>query len=298
MMSATHLLWIQMFSYIVLFFFLFIAIYFAMHFLPRATPRWRKLQWIHLYQTPKHPNRLMQLFWIQPAKLKVREQQLRAAGIQVNAVWYEIGRRAVLAILTTLLTTIYIIDKSFMAWNANQMTILSICVLTGVIIVISDRVFLEMIKKYRNEMIIKEIYDISNQLLYYSGTRMNLHHKLTRCLPYTRMIRRQMEVLLNEWYHDPEIALDQFKHKLGSDEVYSFTETLRSLRLNESDSFYHLLRERIQDYKGKIELTKESKKETVSYVLFVIAGLPILNTFRVFIYPWVMESQKLFQTLN
>ncbi|MNG35727.1 hypothetical protein D3C84_1225380 [compost metagenome] len=59
-----------------------------------------------------------------------------------------------------------------------------------------------------------------------------------------------------------------------------------------------LLRQRIQDYKEKLEMAKESRKETTSYFLFVIAGIPILYTFQVFIYPWVREGQLLFQSLG
>jgi hypothetical protein len=33
-------------------------------------------------------------------------------------------------------------------------------------------------------------------------------------------------------------------------------------------------------------------------VLFVLAGLPIMNTFRVFMYPWIVEGQQLFNAIN
>lgn len=75
-------------------------------------------------------------------------------------------------------------------------------------------------------------------------------------------------------------------------------ETLDALRLHESPEYYELLRVRIADYKEKIELAKESRKESTSYFLFVIAGIPILYTFQIFIYPWVREGQKLFQSLS
>ncbi len=127
---------------------------------------------------------------------------------------------------------------------------------------------------------------------------MNLHSKLLRCLPYTKTIRGELDLLTREWYESAEKAMKQFKNRLGTEEGISFAETLDSLRLNESEHFYDLLRQRIQDYKDKIDLTKESKKESHSYLLFILAGIPILNTFRVFVYPWVQEGQRLFESLN
>lgn len=107
-----------------------------------------------------------------------------------------------------------------------------------------------------------------------------------------------MQWLLNEWYEDAGEALNRFKHRIGTDEGYSFAETLDALRLHDSEPYYDLLRQRIRDYKEKMELHRESRKETTSYVLFVMAGVPILNTFRVFLYPWVAEGRRLFEMLN
>jgi hypothetical protein len=170
--------------------------------------------------------------------------------------------------------------------------------LVGFILVCFDRKFLEQLKQQRSHRIIKEVYALSNQLLYYTGSKMNLHTKLMRCIPHTKTVRSAFQQMLNEWYQDAEQAIRRFKLRLGTDEAHSFAETINSLRLNDHDGYYELLRQRIQDYKEKIELAKESRKETVSYLLFVLAGLPILNTFRVFMYPWVMEGQKLFHSIN
>lgn len=105
-------------------------------------------------------------------------------------------------------------------------------------------------------------------------------------------------MLLQEWYEDPEEALYRFRIRVGTDEAYSFAETLSALRQGESESFYDLLRQRIADYKDSLELYKEGRRESYSYVLFVLAGIPIMNTFRVFIHPWVEEGRKLFDTLQ
>src|SRR5690606_35672412 len=138
------------------------------------------------------------------------------------------------------------------------------------------------LSRKRSQQIMKEIYLISNQLLYYNGSRLSLHHKLSQCLPFTRVIRSEVQLLLNEWYSGAEQAIRSFKQRLSTDEAYSFAETINSIRLFENDDYYLLLRQRIQDYKEKLELAKDSRKETTSYVLFVIAGIPILNTFRIF----------------
>ena len=144
----------------------------------------------------------------------------------------------------------------------------------------------------------KEIFIVSNQLLYLAGSSLHIHTKLMRCLPFTRTMRGDFQMLLGEWYHDAEGALRRFKLRLGTEEGLSFVETIDSLRLHESEHYYELLRERINDYKEKLELLKDSRKESTSYVLFVLAGIPILYTFQIFIYPWVREGQKLFSSLN
>jgi hypothetical protein len=161
-----------------------------------------------------------------------------------------------------------------------------------------DRRLLAGWKERRSQGIVKEIYVVSNQLLYYSGSQMNLHAKLVNCVSQTRTLRTSFQLLLNEWYQDAEEAIRNFKQRLGSDEAYSFGETLNALRLHEHDDYYLLLQQRIADYKEKIELNRESRKEAVSYLLFVLAGLPILNTFRVFMYPWIVEGQQLFNSIN
>ncbi|MFC4601921.1 hypothetical protein [Cohnella hongkongensis] len=161
-----------------------------------------------------------------------------------------------------------------------------------------DRSALQSIRRHRTDRIRREIVAVISQLLYYTGSRMHLHGKLMKCLSLTRHIRQEMALLLNEWYHDADAALRRFKERLGTDEAYGFAESLRSLRLNESDEIYALMREIVRDYKAQIELSRQSRKETTSYLLFVLAGIPILYTFQVFLHPWVQEAAKLFDALN
>ncbi|WP_276357793.1 hypothetical protein [Cohnella caldifontis] len=161
-----------------------------------------------------------------------------------------------------------------------------------------DGMMLNALRRYRTDRIRREIMTVARQLLYYSGSRLHLHGKLLRMLPLTRIIRPELGLLLNEWYHDPDRALRRFRERLGTEEAGSFAESLRSLRLHESGEVYDLLRAMVQEYKARIELAREGRKETASYLLFVLAGVPILYTFQVFLYPWVQEAANLFDALN
>ena len=94
------------------------------------------------------------------------------------------------------------------------------------------------------------------------------------------------------------LRIQNFKQRLGTDDAISFVETINALRQDQNEEFYTLLRERIEEYKEKIEIARDSRKETTSYILFVLSAVPILYTFQVFIYPWVSEVQHLLSSLN
>ena len=297
--QTAQLMWIQVVSYAVLFVFCFVAIYPLLGMLPRRKPRFRRLRYGRTAEKRPRPPWLLALFLLRnEAKLGEREQILRAAGISADALNYELGRRAVMLLLAAIGALACFGFRHPALVLYVQPVYPLVMSLVGMACAFWDRAILEAVKNYRRERIVREIYALSNQLLYYSGSKMNLHGKLSRCLPYTRAIRRDFQFMLNEWYQDADRALRRFKERLGTDEVYSFVETIQSLRLNETEAYYDLLRARVRDYKDKIDLARESRKETVSYVLYVIAGLPIMNTFRVFIYPWVNEGRKLFDALQ
>jgi len=162
----------------------------------------------------------------------------------------------------------------------------------------ADHVLLQLIASRRKQRITEEIYIICRQLLYYKDSRMNLHSKLMRCQPFIRVLNGAFRRLLNGWYESPELALKAFKEELSTAEAYSFAESLNTMRLGENERYYKLLEERAMDYKDKLEIAKDSLKETRSYVLFLLAGIPILNTFWVFLYPWVKEGEQLFYHLH
>ncbi|CAM4182196.1 hypothetical protein L1N85_11200 [Paenibacillus alkaliterrae] len=273
------------------------AIYAILQLLPRRTTRWKHLALLG-WRTRQAPEQWLRLFRVErhgPSFLE-RELLLASCGITADAAWYVIARRLLIAAI--MLSVIFMV---LLYERLNALLPISFIgpgLLLAMFIVYIDLVWLRSISKMRALQITKEIFVVSNQLLYLSDSSLHIHAKLLRCLPFTRAMRDDLERLLAEWYHDAGAALQRFKLRLGTDEALSFVETLDALRMHESLQYYDLLRARIGDYKEKIELAKESRKESASYFLFVIAGIPILYTFQVFIYPWVREGQKLFQSLN
>lgn len=292
--------WLDKVCFAALFVMVFIGIYYSLLVWPRRRGRWPILTWNQWMKRKQYPAPWLRVLGIRTdaPSYEHKKQLLARSGFQIDPTGYEIIRRLLLSLASMGL------GLGLVAWRlpvlTNWIQPMYIVLICSILLVLlgADHVMLESIGKRRAQLIMKEIYVLSNQLLYYNGSRQSLHHKLSRCIPFTQIIRSELQLLLNEWYAGAEQSIRRFKERLGTDEAYTFAETINSIRLYENDSYYELLRQRIQDYKEKLELAKDSRKETTSYVLFVIAGLPILNTFRIFIYPWVMEGQKLFQTLQ
>ncbi|WP_424768838.1 hypothetical protein [Paenibacillus sp. sgz302251] len=273
------------------------AIYALLQLLPRRPARWRHLA-IVSWRTRQAPDRWLRLLAIsrQSPVFLERELLLAGCGVTADAAWYVVARRVLLMFVTAAViaaAAFYNQLKIFI-----PLTYAGPGLLVMLLLLYFDLVWLRSIHRFRALQITKEIFVVSNQLLYLSESSLHIHAKLFRCAPFTRVLRADLERLLAEWYHDAGGALQRFKRRIGTDEGLSFVETLDALRLHESEQYYQLLRVRIDDYKEKIELAKESRKESTSYILFVIAGIPILYTFQVFIYPWVREGQKLFQSLS
>ncbi|OXM13776.1 hypothetical protein [Paenibacillus herberti] len=267
--------------------------------LARTRPRWLHLQ-VPEWRKAKLSDRYLKLLGLSRSStvLMERERLFAGCGWTLDAGYYVTARRMWLiavplaALLTSAANALGLFNGTLIPTSA---WILLIGV-TGLLMV--DKAMLEAMRRARTARVIREIHTISTQLLYLQGSSLHVHAKLMRCVPYTRTIRRELQHLLGEWYHDAGEAIRGFKERVGSEEAMSFAETIDSLRLHEDEAYYELLRERIRDYKEKLEILKESRKESSSYVLFVLAGIPILYTFQVFIYPWVRESQKLFDSLN
>lgn len=219
-------------------------------------------------------------------------------GIEYSIVAYMVWRQFVLW-TGYISTVLFLLCIQFVPlhWSTNRLIIF----FSLVVIIVAlhwDQYWLRTYRRLRSNAITKEIYAISGQLLYFADSKLHIHTKLRKCLPYSRLLRKDMEILLADWYHDPIIALQRFKLAIGTEEGISFVDTIDALRQHNNENFYTLLTTRLLDYKDTIELAKEGRKETASYALFVIAGIPILYTFQVFIYPWVQEVNKLLSLMN
>ncbi|PWV95587.1 hypothetical protein DFQ01_12658 [Paenibacillus cellulosilyticus] len=276
---------------------LFIALYMLLQMLPK-----RKQRWLHLsslnWRTTTVSDRLLtrlRLSRSHPSFME-REALISGCGVEGDPALYIVLRRIALSVICPAAAVI------IMYWRTRAGSWPSVFVVGGIIIasimLYFDLPWLRSIHRMRSHRITKDVFQISNQLLYFAGSNLHLHTKLSRCVPFATVVQNDLQRLLAEWYHDAEEALRRFKQRLGTDDGASFVETLDSLRLHDNEEFYKLLRQRIQDYKEKLELAKESRKETTSYVLFTVAGLPIMYMFEVFLYPWVREGQQLFQSLN
>ncbi|MWC30679.1 hypothetical protein [Paenibacillus sp. MMS18-CY102] len=276
---------------------LFWTVYSLLHLVPDRPPRWAHLTGLRWASAPMPERwlRRLRLSRTHPVFIE-REALLGGCGFSGDASIYVACRRIALFATPALLA----VQSVGWLWATGHWPPIALFGGAAALFFICwfDLIWLRSIHRVRAQRITKEVYVISNQLLYFAGANLHLHTKLSRCVPFAKVLQGELQRLLAEWYHDAEEALRRFKQRLGTDDGASFVETLDSLRLHESDEFYSLLRQRIQDYKEKLELAKESRKETTSYVLFVIAGIPILYTFQVFIYPWVREGQKLFESLG
>ncbi|GMK42146.1 hypothetical protein PCCS19_52050 [Paenibacillus sp. CCS19] len=276
---------------------LFFGLYMLLRLLPKRKQRWQHLSSLNWRTTTVSDRWLRKLRLARnQASFMEREALLSGCGVEGDPALYIALRRIVLTVVVPAAAVV------IAYWRIRVGSWPSIFILGGVAIAVLllyfDLPWLRSVHRMRSHRITKDVFQISNQLLYFAGSNLHLHTKLSRCVPFASVVQGDLQRLLAEWYHDAEEALRRFKQRLGTDDGASFVETLDSLRLHDSEEFYKLLRQRIQDYKEKLELAKESRKETTSYVLFTVAGLPIMYMFEVFLYPWVREGQQLFQSLN
>ncbi|WNR45215.1 hypothetical protein [Paenibacillus roseipurpureus] len=297
-MINTQLLMLQYGSRVLLFIFFIIMMYHGLQLWPRPRRRWRSFHVKRALKELQIPSWLFKALGMSGKAVEAKRQLLEGCGIGLNPNLYEGARRLLLGLAFVVGGLGYLaFEYPWAALHIQAVYLLLGAVIVGIFLIWDGKV-LAQLKEKRGQRIVKDIYGISRQLLYYNDSKLNLHEKLALCVGQTTSIRSHVQLLLNEWYQGAEEAISHFKRRLGTEEAHSFGETLNALRLNEHGGYYELLRQRIQDYKEKLELIRDSKKETVSYVLFVLAGLPILNTFRVFMYPWIAEGQRLFNTIN
>ncbi|MEW9701247.1 hypothetical protein [Paenibacillus sp. SI8] len=296
--ESKQLFILQIASNVLLFVLMMTALYHILLRVPVRAKRWRSLHVKRVLQQAQFPPWLTKLLGMNSKSVEEKQQLLYGCGIRIDGAVYEGSRRLFIAgVFAAELGGYLSFRFTLFILHVHPIYIMTVagCCL---VFLLFDKKMLHLLKEQRAHRIVKEIYVVSHHLLYYNDSHMNLHGKLSLCAHQTRSIRPLFQEMLNEWYQDAEAAIHRFKIRLGTDEAYSFSETLNALRLNEHGSYYELLKQRIQDYKEKMELVRDSRKETVSYVLFVLAGLPILNTFRVFMYPWIAEGQRLFEMIN
>ncbi|MFD0715956.1 hypothetical protein [Paenibacillus sp. GCM10027626] len=290
---AQLLMWAALFSQYIIG---FIVILFLLRALMERRPRFAHLLAAR-WRGRQCPERWLRFAFVrrESAAFQKRERLLAGCGMTWDAAWYVVLRRAAMLLIPIAASGAYAA-----ACAASGFPLVPVLLLLVVLLIalLWDQIILNAYRKARAERMTKEIYIVSNQLLYLAGSSLHIHAKLLRCLPFTKAMRADLQMLLGEWYHDAEEALRRFKLKIGTEEGLSFAETINALRLHDSEQYYDLLRERIKDYKEKLELAKESRQESTSYILFVLAGIPILYTFQIFIYPWVREGQKLFESLH
>lgn len=298
-------LWMDSFVYFSSWMLQFVIIALALFIILRFAVPKRKNRWTHLslliWKKHEAPKKLLKLLRISrdQQSFSERELLLKGCGFSADAAWYFVGKRIAVVMAALTIAAMLVMLKLHIAMPASMPPSIILAVAAAALLLFMfDQSWLRSIRKVRTLQITKEIYIVSNQLLYLSDSQLHIHVKLTRTVSFTKIIRADLEQMLADWYHHPRLALQRLKERLGTEEGMSFIETIDALRQHESSHYYELLKQRISDYKDKLELAKESKKESTSYVLFVLAGIPILYTFQVFIYPWVREGQKLFMSLQ
>ncbi len=220
-----------------------------------------------------------------------------ACGIRSDVVMYEACKR-----LVCFLCCLILLYGGMMWLNKTDVSpiliALSLVSLAVFVLFSLDKTLLRILREHRRARIVQDVQVISSQLLYYKDSKLNLHVQLLKVFAVAGYIRKEMQLLVNEWYEGSHEALQRFRTRLSTDEADDFAETLSVLHLHDREDYYELLQERIRTYKEKLVLIRDGRKEAASYMLFLLAGIPILYTFIIFIYPWVAEARYLFGTLG
>lgn len=287
---------IHILSYIVQAVLLFTLVFYVFKSLSsRSTINvWQQLD--RLKRLPQPPVLLCKLFLINPSNLNEKHRYMFSqTGFNFSYLYYLLYYRLIFIItLLSVVATFFMLSHMHMKygiWILGLMLVLLIALAC-------ESMWLKLWIAIRKKHIIYDLYQLSYHLLYFTDSHMNIYGKLQRCIPYTSAIKKDLHLLLLSWTQNSDDALQQFKNRLGCREAISFVDTIQALKQHQDETFYALLRERIEEYKEQLNIANDSKKETSSYILFVLAGIPILYTFQVFIYPWVKEVQKLLLNMN
>ena len=209
----------------------FMMFYQFLHFLPRKPRRWRKLQ----FSTKSKRGPLIHfiariLFAVMTEDAyKERKQLLLRSGIRIDPFQYEVGKKMLLFLILGGFVLQFIFFNKLNEWGLYPILTLTFSA-AFLIIILFEKVMLEALEKQRTHHIVHEIYSLSHQLLYYEGSKMNLHEKLSQCLPHTHTIRQEWQLMLNDWYQDAGKAIQHFKNRTGTEEAFSFAETINAIR--------------------------------------------------------------------
>ncbi|MEY4479633.1 MAG: hypothetical protein RLZZ267_311 [Bacillota bacterium] len=157
---------------------------------------------------------------------------------------------------------------------------------------------LKLFEKRRQARQVNELIIMIRQLLYFRDIPINLHAKLRKCVPVVRVIRSDLMKLCTEWYEDPEKAIQLFRYRVNNQHAEGVCDTLISIFQYEHEDYYTHLESRMNQLKQVQKQNKETRKESRSYVLFILSGLPLIHSFQIFIYPWLIEGNQLFDQLN
>lgn len=153
-------------------------------------------------------------------------------------------------------------------------------------------------RKSREKRQLIDLICCMRQLLYLRDLPLNLHSKLQKCVPVTTAIRVPLVHLIHEWYVDPLQAISKFRSTLRHDQADGFCDTLRAMFEVGEAPFYGHLQSRMDDLKLLLRQQQEAQKETRSYIFFILAGIPLIHSFQLFLYPWLAQSSSIFQAIH
>lgn len=150
-----------------------------------------RVQWRERLEEGSPPDWLVRICFLRVRHTEfweTRGQLLRAAGIQLQVLWYGCAKRIGWLLLVGYGTVCLKWKAVWMGQGVLWVWVIMVGGCGGVLL-LGDRYLLEAAKRYRTHRIIEEIYMVSKQLLYFSGSKRHLHGKLSQCTPFTKLIR-------------------------------------------------------------------------------------------------------------
>lgn len=227
-----------------------------------------------------------------PKKDLELEQLLEESGLPLTAIQFKIiGRMIVLIALIVLTITNYpFIDLGFGFW----LKFIAILLLP-----LTYKPILVVIKHDREIKVISEVHIAAKHIRIFMMGKKPLYQALLEVstLQNLTYIKKPLNLLLNEWLQDSDLAFENFRKRLGTKDGQDFAKALKTLNEFPNESTLDMLRSREILYKKNLRHLSDSKSETKSLLNFIIASLPFVITLITFIYPWAKESMDALQYL-